>query len=225
MPTVRLFEREYLEGGLPAVCVYCGDKAEHFKTYKLSWIPGWTAVFILLGVLPYFIAAMALTMRRSLDLPVCEKDRSLQFNARLLSLGIFLGGMALSVASIVLGIALSTRQNSVFPPFLGIAALLFIGMFIGLIVVNRKQLRATDITDRSIKITRLNAAFIDAVLNSRDDEDRSVRFSRSDRDRDRDRDRRRDRDDRVRGRDEGRDRNYDRADRRDDDRDRQDRDR
>lgn len=227
MPSVRLFDREYRSGGLPDVCIHCGDKAEHCITQNFSWVPPWVRSFYFMGGLIGAIVAAANTKRCSVDIPLCENHRSHKLRMTLLTVGILLGGLALVLGSFVIGGILSEHKSGLGPVAFIFAFVMLIAMIVALVIVGQRQLRTTEITDRSITLANVDAAFVSAVEDFREEDNRPFRVDRDaearwgdrdgGRDRSRDRDRDRDRDDRGRGRNEGRDRYQNPTDRKRDD--------
>jgi hypothetical protein len=65
MAEIRL-DREEADGGLPDICMCCGEEATVTKTKKMSWCPPWVGVLFLAGLLPYIIVMLIMTKRARL---------------------------------------------------------------------------------------------------------------------------------------------------------------
>ena len=72
MAELRLNSRE-ANGGLPPVCMRCGDRAHAEKMKLFTWYPPWVNVLLIFGVLPAAIAAFCLTKRMTVHAPLCER--------------------------------------------------------------------------------------------------------------------------------------------------------
>ena len=106
MAYVRVSLRE-ADGGLPDVCMRCGEPSSVVKTKNMSWCPPWTGILILAGLLPYLIVAMILTKRTTVQVPLCEKHKGHWFNRTMLTLGSFLFFAVICGGAIFLGILIS----------------------------------------------------------------------------------------------------------------------
>src|SRR5258708_7236180 len=76
MAKVRLGRRECEDGRLPRICMCCGAASEVEISKKFSWTPPWVGVLILLGLLPYIIAAAVTTERCTALIPLCKQHAS-----------------------------------------------------------------------------------------------------------------------------------------------------
>jgi hypothetical protein len=157
------------DGGLPDVCIVCGDVARESTRQTFRWCPEWVIVLILAGVLVWVIVAMILTKTMVVYAPVCEAHRGHWFKRTLLNWLLVLGG----IAAIVLGfVALAVMENdpnlrdlAFLGPLLGV--LTFIGTLIAAVIVSRTAIRPTEITDDDIQLTGVNEEFVEALKEQR----------------------------------------------------------
>jgi hypothetical protein len=197
MATVRLDLRECREGGLPDVCVQCGEHATHFEDRQFAWLPNlrWLLVLLPLGVFPFIIAALLMTRCRIVTVPLCADHRN-HWLTRQLFVGIAVGSIGLTVALMIGTAELYPEFAKLGPIVAGILPVVL--MIVGLILVGTTQIQPTEITERTITLRNVSQTFVVALENFRDEEDRNIDLDRIVqefwRDRDRDRDGRGDRD-------------------------------
>jgi hypothetical protein len=129
MPMVRIPAAVVAAGQVPQVCGRHGEPAVTTKKFKVvSKPPAWTAVLILLGVLPYMIVVLALRKTAMASAwPWCAACVSLRKKL----LGIGLGAIAVPILLTVLLIA--GGSDAAGPAF----GLTFIFVLVGLIVALR----------------------------------------------------------------------------------------
>jgi hypothetical protein len=85
---------------LPQYCVKCGGPTnESLLKRKFSWHPPWYAVFILFGLLPCAIIALAASKRIVVHVPLCSKHRERYKGLRLAAILLLLGGIPEMVAA------------------------------------------------------------------------------------------------------------------------------
>lgn len=70
-PTQIVVPLQHLDYGFrfPHVCVKTGRPAQTLVKVQLRWSPAWTIVFLILGPIPYIIAALVAGKRRDVELP------------------------------------------------------------------------------------------------------------------------------------------------------------
>ena len=64
------------DGRLPGLCIRSGVKTSKRLSRKMSWHNPWIAFTILAGLLVYVILAVVLTKRATIDLPLCESEKT-----------------------------------------------------------------------------------------------------------------------------------------------------
>ncbi len=231
MAIVRLRLRECRDGGLPDVCMLCGDRASSFKDQQFSWYPKWVLALLPLGLLPFAIAAAILTMRRMVTVPLCAAHRNHWLKRQLIGVGALFGTIGLIIALLVGASELDPKMDTLGPVVAILSLMLFVAMLVVVCVTIASTIQPSEITERTITLKNVGQPFVDALEDFRDEEERAFDLDRHvedrwrDRSRNRDRDDRDSRDDRRPAREEGRDRYRKRPDRDRDDRDRDDRDR
>jgi hypothetical protein len=162
MATVRLRDTD-LDEELPPVCICCGAEATVFKAKKFSWQPGWVALLLLVGLLPYIIVAIILTKRMTVQAPLCEQHRNHWGGRSALLLLTFLGLIVLAIGGAV-----------VLPEHGQKGMVLVIGCVTGLIawvilavIVQNGTVRPSEITDNSITLQSVAPEFRDAMQEPR----------------------------------------------------------
>jgi hypothetical protein len=186
MAEIRVRLRE-ADGGLPDVCMCCGEPSTILKSKNLSWCPPWVGILILGGLLPYLIVAMIMTKRTTIQAPLCDQHKGHWFNRTLLTVGTFFLFGAIGVGAFILAGILGNngpgRRND--DSFMGMAcalsAVLGLAWLIILIIAQNTAIRPKEITDRDITLAGLSQAFVDAV-EEQDLDDRPRRSSRRSRD-------------------------------------------
>src|SRR5262245_47594857 len=72
MSSVRLSKYECINGLLPDVCIICGEPASTRVRRRFSWFPRWTWLLMLVNPVVFIFAALLLTNRMAVQLPVCQ---------------------------------------------------------------------------------------------------------------------------------------------------------
>lgn len=180
MAQVRL-DRDEASGSLPRVCMRCGADAVTVRQKNFSWHPQWISTLIIVGLLCFtplllagVILALVMTKRMRVHVPFCEAHRNY-----FLSRGVYIyGGLALffvlGAGALALVIAVNEPGNSAMQDAsgylcLGLGALGFVWLISAAIVQN-VMIRATEITDDSITLTKVSAEFEKALRDERRDE-------------------------------------------------------
>jgi len=166
MAQLRLHVDE-ADGGLPMVCMRCGEPATVVKTKKMSWYPRWVIVLILVNVIIFAIVALVLTKRAVLQAPLCDQHkghwtyRMLIILASLLAIGILVIGAILVVSN------LPRQAQDSTGPFICIGGgIVGLAWLIGLVIVQNTAIRPSEITDTEILLENVSEAFIDAVAEA-----------------------------------------------------------
>lgn len=173
MASVKLWDDETRDGGMPMVCARCGAEATVTKSRKFAWHPQWVVLLILVGLLPYVLVALMLTKRMRVAVPFCDAHKN-----HWLIRNVVVLGMLGALAPVALGafFLLADRQPGEPAPPLG--GFLCVGSMIGLVVwvivavvATSTTIRATEITDESITLTKVSKEFAAAVKDHRGVED------------------------------------------------------
>src|SRR5262245_36268616 len=154
MASIRLTRYEAQEGQLPAVCMVCGQRAERFTGKTMYWHPPWVFVLLLLGLLPFIIAALLTQQRLRLKAPLCANHLN-HWQARSLAIWLSLLGF------VVVGIGGSFILLQMQPPgrrdedaimgFVCIGGLVLLVIWLVLVaVLQSTAVRPKEIGDRYI---------------------------------------------------------------------------
>jgi hypothetical protein len=195
MASVRLGRYEVEDYELPRVCMRCGARAVGYRLRRFRWCPPWVLVAIPFGLLPYIIISEVLTKRMPVRVPHCEEHKKNPLWPTLVSVGILLGLIAISIGlTVVLDDFDETRL------ICAVGVLLFIMWMFAAMIIHTPAIRPTEITDKSITLKGVSEEFVKAL-----EADRRGEVEEAERDRPRSKRRERDEDDRPRARRRGRD--------------------
>jgi hypothetical protein len=175
MAQVRLGRFEVEKGKLPLVCMFCGADASLMKRRSFAWHPRWAYILLFAGLLPFVIAAMMLTKRMRVEIPLCQTHKNHWFIRGVIIWVSFLGMVGLTAAWLAL---LFVLDESVFKGdkrfrdlFGGLVCggLLFfpLAWLISIPIIQNTGIHATEITDRSITLTRVSPTFVEALREQR----------------------------------------------------------
>jgi len=101
---------------LPATCIKCGRPANHRIRSKLYWHSPWLYLTILINILVYLIIAVIVRKTITLEVPICDEDRSRRRRF------LWLGGASLVVGAVAPIALLNADQGA----FAVVAILLFV---------------------------------------------------------------------------------------------------
>jgi len=188
MATVRLSRYEAQEGRLPPVCMVCGQQAARQFTHKtMYWHPSWVFILLLLGVLPFAIAALATQQRLGLRAPLCVNHQSHWFTRSLIIWLSLLGIVVLGIGCFVL-VEAQQAGRPTNDAVLGVvcigATVMLVSWVVLVIVLQSTAVRAKEITDRTITLTGVSSRFVEAMGDPEyypdqyEDEDRPARRPR-----------------------------------------------
>ncbi len=178
MADVTLTEYECRKGLLPAVCLQCGEPAAVTVKRKFSWYPQWIIVLVLVNVIVAAIVAAIMTKKMLVEAPMCDQHRN-HWSKRTMWILVTLGIAGLIGAA---GIAFLADQNGQADGdviggvcFGGVLALL--AWLVVVIVCQSSMIRAKEITEEAITLTKVHPHFADALEDDRaqDEEDDAIR--------------------------------------------------
>jgi hypothetical protein len=152
MASVRLDFYDLDDDALPDVCMKCGAPAVTRNQKTFSWHPSWALVLLLLGLLPYVIAALILTKRRRVSIPFCETHK----NHWLWRVLFALGSLAVPLLLFAAGVAADSAGLAV------AGVLSAIVWLIAVAVVFNTAINVVEITDDSIKLRNVGGEFVRA---------------------------------------------------------------
>ena len=161
MAEIRL-DREDADGGLPDICMSCGEEATVTKTKKMSWCPPWVGFLILVAWPVWLVVMLVLTKRATLQAPMCDQHKSHWFNRILLVAGSFFLFAFIGVAGFVLVSALQPQGGDL-GLVAGLGAVgLFVAWIIVLVIAQNTAIRPKEITDSHIVLLGVSSEFVDA---------------------------------------------------------------
>jgi hypothetical protein len=181
MANIRVRIRD-ANGGLPNVCMCCGEPATVTKSKNMSWYPPWCAVLIVAGILPWAIVVAMLTKRAQVQAPFCDDHKGHWLYRTLLLIGTFFLFTALGVGAFILAAKLEMpgRPND----YAGYAcigsAILGLIWAILFVVVRYTSVRPSEITDQEIVLDGVCDRFVNAVRADTRERRRDSRYDDDD---------------------------------------------
>jgi hypothetical protein len=175
MPSVKLSRYECSRDMLPDVCMFCGEPATVRKRKTFGWHPGWVWILILVNLIVLIVVAMILTKKMPMKVPLCERHAGYWTRRTLTLTFSFLAVAVLCIGAGVYMDAQPVGQRDDLGGILcGGGVVLFLGWLIFAAIYSSSGVRPTEITDKAIRLTGVNEAFIDALEEERS-RDRSER--------------------------------------------------
>ena len=167
MASIRLTRYEAQEGQLPPVCMVCGQRAELFTSKTMYWHPPWVFVLLLLGLLPFIIAALLTQQRLRLKAPLCSNHLN-HWQARSLAIWLsLLGFIVVGIGAFVILLQMQPpgrRAEDTITGFVCIGGLVLLVIWLVLVaVLQSTAVRPKEIGDRYIILTGVAPRFIDAL--------------------------------------------------------------
>ncbi|HJZ85540.1 MAG TPA: hypothetical protein VKN99_10235 [Polyangia bacterium] len=148
---------------LPPICVKCArrdDLTRRAKTF--IWTPPWVYILIFVNLLVLIIVALIVRKRGALALPLCRLCNARWRNGQIWAGLSVLGLIALIVGGIVLGAGLKEPWLMAAGLFAGVMA----AVFINILVVRPRLLRAKKVDDRLITLTGLHPDAVSAIVEA-----------------------------------------------------------
>jgi len=169
MPTIKLSRYECSRDLLPSVCVFCGAPAVTRRKRRFSWFPGWIWLIILLSWLIGLILALVLTKSMTVRLPVCADHEGFwRRNKQFINIGSVAVFLVCAGLFAVVIVQKGEQANELAGWLCGGGAAFFFLWLIAVVVVLNKGVRAAEITDRSITLSKVHETFRTALLADRD---------------------------------------------------------
>lgn len=188
MARIRLREAETKAERLPEVCMACGQPAAAYVAKTFRWYPEWIGVFILLGVLPFWIMAAIMSKYMTVEVPLCEKHGR-YFTTRLIALSVIVALIFLIPITVaIFALAVSDRDqagNSLAAALCIFVPCIIVGVIVIYFIQNR-MIRPKEITDRNITLIRVHEDFVEAMQEARDEREYGDERARRRRDDDED---------------------------------------
>jgi hypothetical protein len=180
MADIRLGRYEVEHYDPPSVCIRCGAPSVVCKDHRFQWSPPWVYILLLLGVLPYAIAASATMKRMTVSVPLCDRHKWHWGGRTAVVLLGLLAFILFMIAAIAFGAELDLHPGVVFVPVI----VLFFAWIISAVFLATTTIRPREITDKSITLSGVSPDYIAALNEARrgeeDDDDRPRRRRRRD---------------------------------------------
>jgi hypothetical protein len=179
MAQVWLDDRLCKRGDLPDVCMKCGAPTPDRVKKQFAYMPPWSYVVLLFGVLGIIIfLVLVATLRKSVNaqVPLCREHRNHWLSRTLLVVFSLIGGIGLIVLVVVAMNSLQGGGVRDVLPLLIIA--IIVSWLILAIVVSVTSIRCVEINDRQgVKLQGVCQEFVDAYRDEYD-YDRPSRLDR-----------------------------------------------
>lgn len=183
MARLRLNRFEVGRGQLPLVCMFCGECPAAEKRITFSWYPRWINVLVvpvfvpplMVFLVPLAIALALLTKRMTVYVPICDQHRNHWRHRRLIIRcgWLLLVAAAVGLALLVLAYEKRFHLEGAFAGTLCVEIILLPATWLVFTVVfQRGRLRPSEITDRTITLVGVHPAFIEALKQQDEDENR-----------------------------------------------------
>jgi hypothetical protein len=171
MAWVSLTRYEAEEGELPHVCMRCGGPATVKKRYAFTWHPLWTYLLLFAGLIPYIVVAAVLTERARCYVLLCDQHKRHWLIRTLIVWGGFFGMIVVIGLAFLLMVTFTPQGGG--PPWLpGLlftaSMVLIAGWLMSIPVCQITAIHPTDVSDRTVTLTCVSPAFIEALDDHRD---------------------------------------------------------
>jgi hypothetical protein len=140
----------------------CGQPATTHIRKSFAWQPPWIIITIFFGLLIYVILALILTKRMTVDVPVCDRHRGYWFKRGLWTFLSFVGLIGFCFAAGFALDAILVRDTIGIICLTCVAAL--VAWLVFVVVVQSLMIKPTEITDRSITLTKVHPDFVAAFV-------------------------------------------------------------
>jgi hypothetical protein len=152
-------------------CMCCGQPSVVVRKHTFSWHPSWIIILVLLGLLPFLIAALITTKRKQLSIPLCSAHKNhwlwrqiLIFGSLLLLIGVVVGGFILAV-NLNSGRGRAGDQLGGFICMGGF--LLGFAWLVMVALVQHTAIRPLEVTYTATTLTNVSEAFVSAYESPR----------------------------------------------------------
>lgn len=163
MAEIRVHLRD-ADGGLPEVCMRCGEPSTVVKSRKMQWCPPWVGVLLFAGALPYVIAAAILTKRTRVQVPLCDGHKGHWLWRNVIIWVSFFGiGFVAMISLIALAATQNRIQEQIFP-FVCVGNIFLLLIWLAIVIgCQATAIRPKEITDTHIVLNGVSPAFADEV--------------------------------------------------------------
>jgi uncharacterized membrane protein YecN with MAPEG domain len=163
---------------LPDACVRCGEETTRRSRRTFTWVPAWTLLLMLLGLLPYYAVAAVLRKKCRVSVPICDRHKDHWLLRSIVALGSFVFFIPAGIGLMILLVTLTEGTGWEPLSLLGCGSGIF-GWFAFIVLVNYAAIRAAGITDDAVKLTGVCPAFIDAYHEFHDQRKQRRRAAKS----------------------------------------------
>lgn len=157
MVSVWVSGEDLRTGRLPAVCALTGQPAEGTVPVRLAWLPRWTWILLLFGVLPFLVASYFAMRYVEGALPVVQAAVSTYHRRRRAARALAVTGVVLLAGSVALEVV----------PLAWVGGVCLVGSLAALAAALRGFVRArSDHGDARVLLSGVHPAFVEAVRDS-----------------------------------------------------------
>jgi hypothetical protein len=171
MATIRLGRYEAEDGDMPEVCMRCGAPATFHKRYRFVWHPAWCYVLILVALIAYIIVAAVLTQQARIHVFLCDRHKRHWLVRTLIIWGSFLGLILLLIGGIAVVAAVDDRTRNEIGDYAGFYCIgllvLAAAWLISIPIIQWTAIHPTEITERTVSLTRVCPEYADALVDHR----------------------------------------------------------
>lgn len=165
MAGVRIHDHEESGEALPRVCMRCGAPATGDVPASFGWVPNWVYFLLFCGPLPMLIAMVFTRKSSSILVPVCDRHvNHWRFRQMLVGVGI-LGAVAMFIGFLSQSDKLDPDTYKFAATAVGVLAAVWL---ISVLVVERRAIRATHMTDKWTDLANVSPDFVTALKLRRD---------------------------------------------------------
>ena len=179
MARVVLTRYEVDGNRLPAVCIRCGRPSDLTLERRFSWHPPWIDTLIVLGLIlftPLVIVGIVLaatqTKRMYVEVPLCTRHRNHWRWRAWFVYGGLVAVILLAAGTIAFLVVASDRPNADLQYFAawtcGGAGVVGVVWLIAAALIEKGTIRASEITDETIALSRVSPDFKSAAQAERD---------------------------------------------------------
>jgi hypothetical protein len=163
MANVRLNLRDCQDGGLPPVCMQCGERATTLSDQEFLWFPKWPIPLLILGIIPAIIAMIVLTRRRKVRVPFCDAHRNHWKKRFGLGLGFLFGPVGLFTLLYGGARLLDPRGDTAGPILSFTFLIVLVTMIVALTLIVTSQIAPVAMTGETITLNNVSPGFIEAL--------------------------------------------------------------
>jgi|SRR5579883_220829 len=156
MARIRVYRHEADGEDFPRICMRCGQPAECDVPQTFAWMPAWVHVFILMGLLPWLLAALITRKTMRIVAPMCFQHAGHWRNRKLYVWLGLLFWIAYFIGLVAYGDALPERARG---------PMILVGIFGGLAwlisaaIYANGAIKAAEIRDKGMELENVHKDF------------------------------------------------------------------